>query len=71
VEDHHHQEKVMGVDRKAAIAKAQREIQEEAMEGAVKKLKAKYRERNAADTVVANLNREIEDLEEAIEQGNA
>jgi hypothetical protein len=61
----------MGVDRRSAIAKARREIQEEEMEKAVKKLKTKYRELSTAETVVANIQREIEDLEEAIEQGNA
>lgn len=62
---------VANVDAKAAIARARREIQEEAMKKAVDKLKAKLREREAAATVLANVDREIKDLELAIEQGNA
>lgn len=62
---------VANVDAKAAIARARREIQEEAMKKAVDKLKAKLREREVAATVLANVDREIKDLELAIEQGNA
>lgn len=62
---------VANVDAKAAIARARREIQEEAMKKAVDKLKAKLRERETAATVLANVDREIKDLELAIEQGNA
>jgi hypothetical protein len=72
---YHNQEskmtEVANVDAKAAIARARREIQEEAMKKAVDKLKAKLREREAAATVLANVDREIKDLELAIEQGNA
>ena len=60
----------MTVDVKAAIARAQREVQEENMAKAVAKLKAKYRELASAETVVANIKREIADLELAAEQGN-
>ena len=59
------------MDKKAAIARAKREVEEEDMKGAVKKLKTKYRELSAAKTVVGNIEREVIDLEEAIEQGNA
>ena len=62
---------VANVDAKAAIARARREIQEEAMKKAVDKLKVKLRERESAVTVLANVDREIKDLELAIEQGNA
>ena len=58
------------VDAKAAIARARREIQEEGMKKAVDKLKGKLRERESARTVLANVEREITDLELAIEHGN-
>lgn len=54
-----------------AIAQAKREIKEENMRVYVGKLKSKYRELSTAETVVANIRREIADLEAAIEQGNA
>jgi hypothetical protein len=57
-------------DAKAAIAAAKREIQEEDQKKAVKLLKDKYRERSAAQTIVDNIDREIEDLELKIEHGN-
>ena len=53
-----------------AIDKAKEEVAEENMEKSVKLLKRKLRELEAAETVVANIGREISDLEEAIEQGN-
>ena len=40
------------------------------MKKAVSKLKEKLREKSAAQTIVDNVDREIEDLEKAIEQGN-
>ena len=58
-------------DAKAAIAKAEQEIVEEQMANAVGKLKTKLRDRNAAAVVIENIDREITDLKEAIEQGNA
>ena len=58
-------------DAKKAIAKAEEEIQEEQMASAVGKLKTKLRDRNAAAVVIENIDREITDLKEAIEQGNA
>jgi len=58
------------VDAKAAIARARREVQEDLMKKAVDKLKAKLKERDTASTVLANIDREIKDLELAIEQGN-
>ena len=60
----------MSVDSKAAIVRAKREVQEEDMEKSVKLLKSKYRELTRAKTVVTNIEREIADLELAIEQGN-
>lgn len=53
-----------------AIAKARQEIAEENLAKGVAKLKTKYRELSTAETVVANIKREIADLEQAIEQGN-
>lgn len=60
----------VAIDAKAAIARARREIQEEGMKKAVDKLKGKLRERDGAKTVLANVEREIADLELAIEHGN-
>ena len=57
-------------DPKAAIAKARREIAEENQEKAVKLLKNKLRELNGAEIVVANVKREIEELELKIQHGN-
>ena len=59
------------VDSKAAVTRAKREFEEEKMKKAVSKLKAKYAELDAAETIFNNLKREVEDLETAIEQGNA
>lgn len=59
------------VDKTAAVARARREFEEEQMKEAVRKLKAKYAEMGAAQTVLDNVKREVADLEEAIEQGNA
>ena len=58
------------VDAKAAIARAKREVQEDLMKKAVDKLKKKLQEHSAAVTVASNIEREIKDLELAIEQGN-
>jgi len=56
---------------KAAIARARQEVDEEKMTKSVAALKAKLKELDAAKTVVANIEREIADLELRIEQGNA
>jgi phage terminase Nu1 subunit (DNA packaging protein) len=53
-----------------AIARAKAEIAEENLQKGVQKLKTKYRELTAAKTVVANIEREVADLEQAVEQGN-
>ncbi len=57
-------------DPKAVIAKARREIAEENQEKAVKLLKNKLRELNGAEVVLANVKREIEELELKIQHGN-
>lgn len=62
---------IHNTDAKAAIAKARQEIVDEQMADAVGKLKTKLRDRNAAAVVLDNIDREITDLEEAIEQGNS
>lgn len=49
---------------------AQREIAEEKRQAAVQKLKDLLRKRAAAETVLANIDREIADANEAISQGN-
>ena len=53
-----------------AIAEARAEIEQEAIAKGKKRLISKLRDLKAAETVVANLKREIEDIEEAINQGN-
>lgn len=58
-------------DAQVAIEKAEQEIADEKMADAVGKLKTKLRDRNAATVVLENLEREIEELKLAIEQGNA
>lgn len=58
------------LDPKAAIARAKREIQEETMSKAVLKLKDKFREQERAKVVLANIERELADLELSIEHGN-
>lgn len=56
----------MSIREKAAKLLAD-EVAEEALAG----MKEKLRQLRAAKIVVANIEREVEDLEEAIEQGNA
>jgi hypothetical protein len=56
---------------KEAITQARNEVAKEKFDVAVKKLKTKLRELDAAQVVVDNIEREIADLEQAIEQGNA
>ena len=63
-------DEIQKADPKAAIAKAHREIAEENKTKAVKALKSKLRELEAAKVIVANVQREIDDLELKIEQGN-
>lgn len=58
------------VKGETAIERAKREVQEEFTKKAVEKLKAKLRELEIAKTVLANVEREIVDIEKAIEQGN-
>ncbi len=53
-----------------AIARAKQEIADENMQKGIAKLKVKYREKAAAELVVANITREIADIEAAVEQGN-
>lgn len=54
-----------------AIRKAREEVESEDLKTATGKLKKKLRELQEAETVVNNIKREIEDLEEEITQGNA
>lgn len=73
----HHQEKKLTTDidnrsqGRKAIDIAKEEVAKESLEKSVKTLKHKLRELKAAKTVVANIEREIVDLEDAITQGNA
>jgi hypothetical protein len=55
---------------RAAITAARNEIAREKQDKAVKLLKDKLRARDTAATVLANIDREIADLELQIEQGN-
>lgn len=50
--------------------KARLEVKKEFEKEAIAILKNKYKELHRAETVVGNLKREIEDLEESVEQGN-
>lgn len=54
----------------SAITRARNEIAAEKLAKAVELLKRKLRERDSASTVLANIDREIADLELQIEQGN-
>lgn len=58
------------LDAKAAIQKARAEVAEENLKKAVEALKVKYKARDAAKSVLANINREIEDLEASIGDGS-
>lgn len=58
------------MSQNAAIIRARNEVAEENQKKSVDLLKVKLRALDAAGTVVANINREIIDLELAIEQGN-
>jgi len=52
------------------LDQAKAEIAKEEVTRAVKLYKGKLKERNAAQTVLDNIDREIADLELKIEQGN-
>ena len=60
----------MSLNAKSAIVQARNEVAKENQDKAVALLKKKLRELEAAQTVVANVEREIADLELRIEQGN-
>jgi len=53
-----------------AINAAKQEIAQENLQKAVNLLKAKLREREAAQTILQNVDRSIAELELKIEQGN-
>jgi hypothetical protein len=55
---------------KDVVSRAKREVQEENVRLAVDKLKGKLREKDRAQTVLSNIEREIQELELKIEQGN-
>lgn len=52
------------------LAKARQEVQEEIMKKAVEALKRKLRDQAAAKSVLANIDREIADLEQSIVDGS-
>jgi hypothetical protein len=55
---------------KDVVMRAKREVQEENIKKAVETLKGKLREKDRAETVLSNIQREISELELKIEQGN-
>ena len=59
-----------GVDPQAAIDQAKAEIYQEKHDKAVELLKGAYSRKAQAEQVVANVEREIADLEQAIKDGN-
>lgn len=63
-------ENVKSIKQESVTERAKREVDEEYTDKAVKTLKDKLRERKDAQAVVDNIDREIEDLEDQIEQGN-
>ena len=56
----------MAIDVAKVKAEAQKELDEERNGEAKKRMKAKLRELKTAEQVVANIKREIEDLEEEL-----
>lgn len=60
----------MSVAKNTAIIRARNEVAEENQKKAVELLKTQLRSLAAAETVVANITRQIADLELSIEQGN-
>lgn len=60
----------MGINFKEVKKQVQKEVLEEQKERAVRLYTGKLRELNEAKNVVSNLEREIELLEEKIEEGN-
>lgn len=61
---------IMSEIAKVAIAAARKEIADENLKKSIEVLKTKLREKARAQTIVDNIDREIADLEGAIEQGN-
>ena len=59
------------INLKSIKEEAQKEIIEEITGKAVKLLKSKYRELESAKQIVANIEREVTDLEMSIEDGTA
>ncbi|MDF2435410.1 MAG: hypothetical protein JWP44_5041 [Mucilaginibacter sp.] len=58
------------VDKKSIIERAKEEVQDEFNNKAVAKFKAKLRELESARTIVANIERELADMELAFDHGN-
>jgi len=56
------------MDAKAIKEQAKREVEEERCKAAKEKIKKKLKELIAANKVVANIKREIEDLEDELSQ---
>lgn len=60
----------MATDINAVIEQARKEVAEERAKIAVKALKAKYEQRESAKQVLANIEREVADLEASIRDGS-
>lgn len=60
----------IGNNPKSAIEAARREVAEEELRKGVEQLKTKLRERARAQTVLDNIDREIQEIEIKIAQGN-
>lgn len=58
------------IDVKKAVSEAKKEIAEENLKRAVVKLKELYRKRELAQVALHNIDREIEDAEARIGEGN-
>ena len=69
-ERHEPEGNLMNEVASAAIERAKKEVQKENIDRAVDELKVKYRELERAKTVVANIERELKELELRISQGN-
>ena len=58
------------IDVKAAVAKAKQEVAEEKAKKAIEALKRKLKQRDDAQQIVVNIDREIKDLEASLADGS-
>jgi hypothetical protein len=57
-------------DIKGLADECEKEVQAERLEAAKRRVKTKLREREQAKAILANIDRELEDIYAAISQGN-